>query len=326
MADKLVITSPVGRIVAGSLYKANDKDFEGKPLTVKTGQNAGQLTSRYFFALAIPKAPGESHWAYSEWGKQIWALGHKHFPQAAQRPDFAWKIEDGDSTVPNKRNRKPCENEGWPGNWIIRFSSSFAPLIYVKDNTSSSGWSQMMTPDFLKCGYYAQVNFNVEQNGQQTNSGLYVNPNMVAFAAYGPEISFGPNVEDAGFGAAALPAGASLTPPAASTLPAAPPAPGSSAPPPPGTAAPNPPAVPAVPPVAVVPNLAFVQVPPPNPTSAALPAVGAPPPPAPSSVPTPTVSPSKRMTPKAGVITYESYMASGWNDAQLIQEGLLIIQ
>ena len=55
-------TTPVGRLVMGSLYKAQDKDADGKPLLIKSGPNAGQPKVQYFFALAVPKAPDETHW------------------------------------------------------------------------------------------------------------------------------------------------------------------------------------------------------------------------------------------------------------------------
>ena len=325
MAERTNITSPVGRIVAGSLYRPNTTDFDGKPLVYKNGPDAGKPRVQYFIALAIPKNPGESHWAHSEWGKQIWAVGHAAFPQAAQRPDFSWKIEDGDSMIPNKRNRKPAENEGWKGNWIIKLASSFAPNIYRQEGNS---WVQLTEPEAVKCGYFVQVAFSVDGNGQQNNPGVYLNPSMVAFRAYGPEIVFGPNVEDAGFGAAALPAGASLTPPAASTMPAAPPAAGASpALPPAPPVPPMQPAAAAPPPVPVYPQSSFVQMPPPGAPSSVgnaappSPPAGIPAPP-PSAIP---ASPSKRMTPAANGVTYEAYTAAGWTDAQLIANGLMVI-
>jgi len=69
MANAAVnITSPVGRLVAGSLYDAQDKDAEGKPLVIKNGPNAGQQRVDFFFAVAIPKESGHTHWAQTDWG------------------------------------------------------------------------------------------------------------------------------------------------------------------------------------------------------------------------------------------------------------------
>lgn len=315
---KINLTSPVGRIVMGNLYEPNTKDFDGKPLVIKTGPNAGQPTVRYFFALAIPKSPGVTHWAQEEWGKQIWAVGHQAFPQAALRPDFSWKIDDGDSAIPNKKNRRPCDNEGYKGNWVLKLSGGFAPKIYRQDGDK---FVQVTDVDYVKCGYYVEVAFSVDGNGQQNNAGVYLNHGMVCFRAYGPEIVFGPNVEEAGFGKSALPAGASATPPpSAIPLPAAP----ASAPlaplPPYAGPAPLPPS--SVAPLPVMPNPAFLQVPLPNGNGAASPTAGvAPLPPVP-------VSPSSsgiRMTPAANGVSLEAYKAAGWNEAQLIGAGLATV-
>lgn len=352
MAQKVNITSPVGRIVMGSLYDPSTTDAEGKPLVVKTGPNAGQPRVNYFFALAIPKG-AEPHWAHTPWGQQIWNVGNQAFPNAAQSPAFAWKIEDGDSQIPNKKGRKPCDNEGWRGHWILKFSGGFAPKVYQQEG---AGYAQVMQKDFCKPGFFVEVAFSVEGNGSQSQPGVYLNHSMVCFRAYGQEITFGPDVASAGFGAAPLPAGASMTPPAGAipmpqapaAAPALPGAPAGYAPPPvPGmmpqapAAAPAgyapPPGLPQVPgvapaplapagfaptpsvpvpgapaPIPVTPNPGFVQVPPP----AATPAPMAPPP-APAA-------PVRQMTAAAQGIPYESYIAQGWTDALLVQNGLML--
>jgi hypothetical protein len=303
--DRLNISSkeglPVGRMVAGNLYTPNTKDFDGKPLVTKTGPNAGQARVSYYLGFAVKKI-GENHWAQTPWGAKIWEVGHRAFPQAAQRPDFAWKIEDGDSAVPNKKGRKPCENEGYPGHWILKLSGGFAPKVYRQE---AGGYVQVTEPNYIKPGYFLEASFSVDGNGNQNNPGVYLNLQMVCFRAYGLEIVFGPNVEEAGFGQAPLPAGASMAP-----LAAAIPLPGAAA---------------APAPIPVVPNPGFVQMPPPVPTGAAN-GNGAPLPPA-GAIPAPPVpaSPSNgpQMTAKAGGITREAYLAGGWTDAQLIANGYM---
>lgn len=330
---KVNITSPVGRIVMGSLYDPSTTDAEGKPLVVKTGPNAGQPRVNYFFALAIPKG-AEPHWAHTPWGQQIWAVGNQAHPNAAQSPAFAWKIEDGDSQIPNKKGHKPCDNEGWKGHWILKFSGGFAPKVYQQEG---AGYVQVMQKDFCKPGYFVEVAFSVDGNGSQSQPGVYINHSMVCFRAYGPEISFGPDVASAGFGASPLPAGASMTPPAGAipmpqapaAAPALPDAPVGYAPPPvpagipqiPGVAPaplpqggfapmPSAPAPGAPAPIPVTPNPGFVQVPPPAPAPMA-------PPPAP-------VAPVRQMTAAAQGVTYDAYVAAGWSDAQLVQNGLML--
>lgn len=335
---KVNITSPVGRIVMGSLYDPSTTDAEGKPLVVKTGPNAGQARVNYFFALAIPKG-AEPHWAHTPWGQQIWAIGNQAHPNAAQSPAFAWKIEDGDSQIPNKKGRKPCDNEGWRGHWILKFSGGFAPKVYQQEG---AGYVQVMQKDFCKPGYFVEVAFSADGNGSTSQPGVYLNHSMVCFRAYGAEISFGPDVSSAGFGQSALPAGASMTPPAgaipmpqgqapaAYAPPALPGAPAGYMPPPvpgmpagvpvlPGVpmaapvAAYAPPTVPGMPaPIPVTPNPAFVQVPPP-----AAPMAPPPAPPAP-------MAPVRQMTAAANGATYEAYIAAGWNDAQLVANGMMV--
>ena len=331
MSQRVNITSPVGRIVMGSLYDPSTTDAEGKPLVVKTGPNAGQPRVNYFFALAIPKGP-EPHWAHTPWGQQIWNVGNQAFPNAAQSPAFAWKIEDGDSQIPNKKGRKPCDNEGWRGHWILKFSGGFAPKIYQQEG---AGYVQIMQKDFVKPGFFVEVAFGVEGNGSQSQPGVYLNHSMVCFRAYGQEIVFGPDVNAAGFGQSPLPAGASMTPPAGAipmpqagvpgvpTVPGSVPAPGQipgAVPVPldqfPGGSVPTPsvPAPGAPAPIPVMPNAGFVQMPPPVPQAPATPMA---PPPAPAA-------PVRQMTAAAQGIPYESYIQQGWTDAMLVQNGLML--
>jgi hypothetical protein len=305
----------------GSLYTPNTTDAEGKPLVIKNGPKAGQARMNYFFALAIPKG-AEPHWAHTAWGNQIWNVANLAFPQAAQSPAFAWKIEDGDSQTPNKRGRKPCDNEGWKGHWILKFSGGFAPKVYRQEG---AGWVQVTEPEYIKPGYFVEAAFSVDGNGSQSQPGVYLNHSMVCFRAYGPEIVFGPDVNEAGFGSSPLPTGASLTPPASSIpLPAA-----GAQTAPVGLA-----------PIPVTPNPHFLQVPPP----AALPlpsrgipvasVVGSPYPQvaalpsamagiaSPSSLlPAPPAGPA--MTAKANGASREAFLAAGWTDAQLIAQGYM---
>lgn len=299
MSQKENITSPVGRIVNGSLYDPETTDFDGKPLIIKTGPNAGLARKDFRFALAIPKG-AERHWAETSWGQKIWAIGHAAYPQQAGLPGFAWKVIDGDDTTPSMKSKppgkRPCDNEGYKGNWIIRFSGGFAPKIYQQEG---SGLVQVMQPDFVKAGYFVEVFFTVEGNSGQS-PGVYINHSMICFRAFGPEITFGPDVGSAGFGAAPLPPGASATPLASTApMPQAPQAP----------AAALAPAYSPPPPVPVTPNTGFVQMPPP---------AAAPPPPS-----IPAIN-AKQMTALAGATTYAAYIAAGWTDAQLVQNGLML--
>lgn len=306
-AKRINITTPVGRLVGGSLYDPETKDANGNPLTLRD-----KVTPRvdYQFAIALPKTPDVQHWANEPWGAPIWALGNSAFPGIAQRPDFAWKITDGDSTMPNKKNRKPCDREGYPGHWVIWFTGGYAPQVWNAD-----GSQQILERDAVKAGYYIQVFGNVSPNTGDS-PGVYMNHSMVALTAYGPEIRVGPDVTAAGFGqGVALPPGASATPPAANFNPASPPA--NTAPPPAANYAP--------PPVNTLPPP--VSAPPPAASYA--PPVSAPPPvvavaPNPAILTPPVGDPRNAKLTGTGGGTYEQLITGGWTDALLIAHGHML--
>jgi hypothetical protein len=205
------ILTPVGRLVQGDCFEPQTKDSEGKPLLIKNGPNAGQPRVDYYMAIAIPKTDAgfQAIWA------QIHGVAKMSFPglfDAAGNclnPAFAFKMTDGDSQVPNSKNAKPCDKEGFPGNWILGFSGGFAPKCYT------AGGAELITnPDMLKRGYFVRIYGSVKGNGSQQQPGIYLNHSMVEMVGYGEEINSGPS-GDAVFGAApagALPAGASATP------------------------------------------------------------------------------------------------------------------
>ena len=203
------ILLPPGRLVGGSLYKPNTTNYEGGPLTDKHGNPR----SSFDFSVAIPKN-GERHWAETPWGAPIWAEGNQAFPGVAnQMPAFSWKISDGDSTIPNKKNNKPCDREGWPGHWVVHFSSSFNPLI-VDDKKQV-----IAQEDAVKPGYFVEVAGSVTSNKNHQNPGVYINHDVVCFRAYGEVIQLGGRQDASAiaFGQAALPPGAQSTPTASST-------------------------------------------------------------------------------------------------------------
>src|SRR5437764_11094603 len=120
MADNEIrFTTPVGRMIGGSLYEGKTADDKGQPYIYKTGKNKGQPYTQFNFGVAFPKTPGATHWANEPWLQGVWNLGHAAFPQGqATRRDFSWKIIDGDSTEANKAMKRPCDQEGYPGHWV----------------------------------------------------------------------------------------------------------------------------------------------------------------------------------------------------------------
>lgn len=287
-------TTPVGRLVGGSPSRPREvTDNLGKPVLHDKGPDIGKPKMEYSFAIAIPKSPGVTHWAQEVWGKPIWELAHTSWPGGeAQRPDFSWKITDGDSTIPNKRGKKPVDQQGYKGNWVIWFTGQIGPKLYTLLGVSEP--TLVSDPDAIRPGYYIQVNGNTRSNGPSQSPGMYMNHSMVCLIAYGEEIVFGPDVAEAGFGGAPLPAGATTTPQ------------GNFSPPPvpaPGAPAAGTPVTP--PPVTVVPNPGAVAV-------ATPPAPPAPP------------APVKQLTDKANGASYEQLLKAGWTDQTLIQHGLML--
>lgn len=342
------ILFPPGRMVEGSMYEPNTKDMQGQTLVVKSGPDQGKPRQDWFFAVAIPKEPGHTHWAQTAWGQQIWAVGHAGFPGGqAQSPQFAWKITDGDSTVPNAKGTKPCDKEGYPGCWVVRFGSGFAPKLYNRDGTQ-----QLTQPGAVNRGDYIQVLASVDANGQVAKPGVYINHVLVALAGYGQRIVGGPDAAAVGFGQGALPAGASAVPLGGMPQPAAPGAvaptgmppaipgavPSSTALPPlPGQQVMPPQMPPAVPQV-VAPNTQYMQMPGATPavpspalpgapsmsaaySPASVPGYGAPP--TPPGVPAASTAPMRRMLPPANGATYEAMIAAGWTDATLVRHGMM---
>jgi len=205
------ILLPVGRMIGGSLYKPQPKlDNFGKP---KLGADGKPLTG-YNFGVAIPKA-GEQHWAQTAWGAQIKAVGDAAYPGISGTPAFAWKVIDGDSAIPNKKNRKPCDQEGYRGHWVLWFSQTWAPKI-----CNANGTQELTEIDAVVPGYFVQVYCSVKGNAPSPTPGVYLNPMAVALAGYGQRIETS-SVDTAavGFGNGPAPAGMMATPPGATTPP-----------------------------------------------------------------------------------------------------------
>jgi hypothetical protein len=185
--------------------------------------------------------------------------------------------------VPNKKGKKPCETEGFPGHWVMRLSSGFAPQIFNADGTQ-----QIVEWDAVKLGYFVQVAGKADSNNNESNPGMYMNHNMVALAAYGDEIRTGPDAASVGFGGGALPAGATAAPTTAGFNPA--PAPVAAAP---------------------------------APVAAAPAPVAATPPPNPAILNAPAPAAEPVMLPAAGGATYASMVAVGWTDELMRQHGYI---
>lgn len=321
---KTRFTSPVGRLVQGSLDEPQTKDAQGNPRVVKTGPNIGQPNPQYFIAVAFPKADPQGEFA-AFWGvlvAQAAADFPNLFPQGAAgacvHPKFAFKYVDGDGVDDN--GKPNAEKEGFAGHHVIRFASAYPPRCFHAGRYAAH--EQIREKGAIKRGYFVRVNGTVEGNGNAQRPGIYVNLDMVELSAYGPETVSGPDAGQAfGAGPSALPAGATAAPVGAPLPPA-----GGNVPGVPAAPAYAPPAVPPAalmaPSAAPAPYAGFI--PPvgsgPAPTAVApsLPAIPAPP--APPSAPVATRS----LTSAAGGHSYEQLIAAGWTDETLRANGLML--
>jgi hypothetical protein len=233
--------TPVGRLVNGSPFTPQTKDRAGNPLIIKSGPNAGQPGKRWWFALAIAKNnPG---WPALE--AEIKQVARAAWPQLFNADGqcnrkFAWKYLDGDSSEPNENGNKPCDNEGYPGHWVLNFSGSILPVCY-----GLNGEEILTDPNRIQLGDYIRVHGSITSNLSSDRPGIFMNytPHMaVEWRAHGERIQQGPNAREV-FGNTSvdyMPPGASETP-VDTAVPSPQPPPVAPLPPPPAPDFANPP-------------------------------------------------------------------------------------
>jgi hypothetical protein len=206
-----------------------------------------------YIGIAIPKG-AETDWKQTTWGAQFYQEAVTSWPNGEYNaPTFAWKVIDGDSQVPNKKGKKPCEREGYPGHWVIQCSTELDVKCFHAGKYDPT--QQIQNKNEIKAGDYCRVVVSVKGNNPAPSPGLYVNPHLFELTRAGQEIQlgFGPVASEA-FGGAApeLPPGALVDTavqapapaPAPVAAPAAPVAPAPVAPAPDFLNGPQPPAAP----------------------------------------------------------------------------------
>jgi len=195
------ILFPAGRMIGGNLDKTFPRtESDGK--TPKIGRD-GQPEMQCSFGYAIPKG-AETHWNQTPWGAEIYKTGAAAHPTLVASPAFSWKITDGDSTLPNKRGKRPCDQAGYPGHWVIWFSQGWLPKRVNANGTVE------LPEGAIVPGYFIQVFGSVAGNKLVPNGtpGVYLNPIAVALVGEGDKISVDVDTTSIGFGGAALPPGA----------------------------------------------------------------------------------------------------------------------
>jgi hypothetical protein len=146
-------------------------------------------------------------------------VAHASFPELVDAngnaPDsFAWKIVDGDSPKQNNNGKRFCDFEGYPGHWVVTFSTSFL----VK--TINQEHQPVTDPKYFNRGDYIMVQATIKDNKPAETRGLYINPAIVKFIGYGKPIQTGPNPDEVfGTTPVKLPPGCTTTPQASSPMP-----------------------------------------------------------------------------------------------------------
>ena len=169
---------PLGRMIGGNVYELfPQKDSFGKPKLRKDGTPAMQCA----FGVAFPKEGG-TDWRQTEWGREVYKVGSTAFPQHCNGPLFAWKVTDGDSTIPNKRGKIPAQLEGYAGHWVIWFNQGWLPKLLSADGMYELG------PDMIYPGCFVRVLADVTSNNSTQSPGVYMNPKGVFLLYEGERI------------------------------------------------------------------------------------------------------------------------------------------
>jgi hypothetical protein len=189
-AQQVEFLTPIGRLVQGSVWILNETDRDGNPLLTQDGKPKKQC----FFALAIDKQNPEwpAFWALLA---QVAQGGYpQFFNQQGQcvKQDFAWKISDGDGT--DNDGKPNSAKTGWPGCWVVKFSSSFLPRCFEKGKYQQS--QQLKNDQAVKTGFFVRVGGLMSANIGSKKPGLYLNADLVELNFEGEEI-LPANVRDA---------------------------------------------------------------------------------------------------------------------------------
>ena len=184
MSTEKKLMLPCGRIVQGHPMEGHQqKDNANQPKTMRDGS---PLMS-YYIAVALVKG-AEQHWAQTEWGQILYAAGVEGWPNGEHgAPTFAWKVVDGDSTVPDRSGTSPSQKEGFPGHWVVRISSCFQYPCYHAGKYQAH--EVIQNPKEIKCGDYVRVEVSTLGNGPVSQSpGIYINPLQLEVSRAGVQI------------------------------------------------------------------------------------------------------------------------------------------
>lgn len=222
---QFTFVTPVARLIHGHPLKQNTRmdEVTKQPIIGKDGQPVKEV----YIGIAIPKT-GEASWKGTEWGKNIVmaALDAEsgYDEGTTRRPDFSWKIVDGDSDIPNKAGHAPNSDPHKRGHWIVNLTTripyncyhvgKYSPLDAIQDANA------------IKLGDYVRVNIVAKGNKPSKTPGVYLNPNLLELNRPGEAIireGSGPDAASVFGGSAASVSAPVSTPAPAAPAPATPP-------------------------------------------------------------------------------------------------------
>lgn len=164
-----------GRIVKGHPMTRKPVMVKDKQTGVESKQldNMGRPVTEMYCAIAIPKN-GSTDWRATPWGQKTHGLAVAAWSNGEpQNPAFSNKIDDGDSAIPNKKQKKPCDQEGYPGHWVVHCSTQFAVRCHHVGKYDPS--EQIQDEKKIKTGDYGRLLIEVKKNTGDT-PGMYMNP------------------------------------------------------------------------------------------------------------------------------------------------------
>jgi hypothetical protein len=209
---KVQARTPVMRIVQGGVGLEPKTDDDNRPVLDKNGVQVMEC----FISGAIPKNDPE----FAAFYQQMHSVAITNFPgkfdpatgQLKPGVRFAMKLQDGDGFDGN--GNPVSGKEGFPGHWVIKMATRFAPRCYPAGRYDPA--SEMQEPQkIIKRGHYIRASVVIDENGVEDSNtkavqGLFISPNMIEYVGIGDEITSGPSAAEV-FGnapAAVLPAGA----------------------------------------------------------------------------------------------------------------------
>lgn len=200
MSNEQVFVRLEGRLVCGHpMVRRTVKKKQNGPTAPETPvlDDDGVAYTTSYLALAIPKA-GETDWKQTLWGQQFVQKAQQDWPNGESgAPTFKWKVDDGDSMIPNQAQKKPAEREGWPGHWIVHCTTAYNRSIKCYHVGKYEPMQQIQVDAEIKTGDYARVSVGIKGNDAQSQ-GIYVSPGMFELSRAGVQIisESGPSAAD----------------------------------------------------------------------------------------------------------------------------------